>query len=217
YYPPKPSTCTDCHMPLIESHDPGNHDGKVHSHRFPAANTAVPFVNQDQQQLNITEKFLQSGFITVDLFAASPVEASGKGDVEMIRRTTDAPATASTFAVGEEADLSGPVSLREVGKIAAPIDAPGVRFKPGSTVRVDAVVRTRKIGHFFPAGTVDGYDTWLEFQARDARGRILAWSGSVEDGGRGPVEKGAHFYRSYQIDSEGNPINKRNAWQTRST
>ena len=28
---------------------------------------------------------------------------------------------------------------------------------------------------------------------------------------------GAHFYRSYQIDAEGNMINKRNAFQTRST
>jgi cytochrome c-type biogenesis protein CcmH/NrfG len=30
------------------------------------------------------------------------------------------------------------------------------------------------------------------------------------------VEKGAHFYRSLQIDAHGNPINKRNAWATRS-
>jgi tetratricopeptide (TPR) repeat protein len=57
---------------------------------------------------------------------------------------------------------------------------------------------------------------WLEFQARDARGRILAWSGRVEDNGRGQVDKGAHFYRSYQLDGEGNRIDKRNAWQTRS-
>src|SRR5208282_1246304 len=48
------------------------------------------------------------------------------------------------------------------------------------------------------------------------RGRVLAWSGRVEDEGRGPVDKGAHFYRSFQLDGEGNPINKRNAWQTRS-
>jgi len=219
YYPPNPSTCTDCHMPLVESQDPGNRDGKVHSHRFPAANTAIPFVNHDEEQQRITEQFLQSGFITVDLFAASPVEET-KGEVEMRRRSADtsaaAPAAASTFAVGEEAEQSGPVTLREVGKLAAPVDAPGVRFQPGSTVRVDAVVRTRKIGHFFPAGTVDGFDVWLEFQARDARGRILAWSGSVQDNGRGPVEKGAHFYRSYQLDGDGNPIDKRNAWQTRS-
>src|SRR5262249_25611257 len=57
---------------------------------------------------------------------------------------------------------------------------------------------------------------WLEFKAVDARGRVLAWSGRVEDNGRGPVEKGAHFYRSYLLDGEGNAINKRNAWQARS-
>ena len=215
YYPAKPATCADCHMPLVASQDPGNRDGKVHSHRFPGANTALPFVNHDEVQLRTTEQFLQSGFITVDLFAASPVEET-KGAVEMLRRAADAPAAASTFAVGEESEQSGPVMLREVGKLAAPLDAPGVCFAPGRSVRVDAVVRTRKIGHFFPGGTVDGFDVWLEFQARDARGRILAWSGQVADNGRGPVDPGAHFYRSYQLDSEANPINKRNAWQTRS-
>ena len=34
--------------------------------------------------------------------------------------------------------------------------------------------------------------------------------------GKGPVEPGAHFYRSLQLDEHGNPINKRNAWSTRS-
>ena len=37
----------------------------------------------------------------------------------------------------------------------------------------------------------------------------------VDDDGKGPVEKGAHFYRSLQVDAHGNPINKRNAWSTR--
>src|SRR5262249_35939390 len=56
----------------------------------------------------------------------------------------------------------------------------------------------------------------LELQGRDADGRVVFWSGQVEDNGKGPVEAGAHFYRSYQLDAEGNPINKRNAWQARS-
>ena len=215
YYPDKSSTCADCHMPLTPSQDPGNRDGMVHSHRFPAANIAVAYVNKDDEQMRITEKFLQSGFITVDLFAATPVEES-QGLAQMRRRSTDAPALASTFAVGEEAETPGNVTIREVGKVAAPLDAPGIRFQPGQTVRVDAVVRTRKIGHFFPAGTVDAFDVWLELQARDATGRILCWSGRVDDDGRGPVEKGAHFYRSYLLDGEGNAINKRNAWQARS-
>ena len=77
-------------------------------------------------------------------------------------------------------------------------------------------MRTRRIGHFFPAGTVDAFDIWLELIGTDATGKPVFWSGRVEDDGKGPVEPGAHFYRSYQLDGEGNPINKRNAWQTRS-
>ena len=220
YYPPKSQTCRDCHMPLVKSSDPGNRDGMIHSHRFAAANTAIPYVNGDQKQLNATEKFLQSGFITVDLFAATPIEDS-KNDLQMRRRGGDSsPTLASTFGVGEESDQNGPVTIRNIDKVAAPLNAPGVALTPGTTVRVDAVVRTRKIGHFFPAGTVDAYDVWLEFQARDANGKIFAWSGAVEDSGggpnSGPVDKSAHFYKSYQIDGAGNPINKRNAWQTRS-
>jgi tetratricopeptide (TPR) repeat protein len=106
--------------------------------------------------------------------------------------------------------------VREVGRLAAPIDAAGARLEPGSTARVDVVVRTRKIGHFFPAGTVDAFDAWLELQATDDAGRVLFWSGKVQNGGKGPVEPGAHFYRSYQLDGAGNPIDKRNAWQARS-
>ncbi len=216
YYPPKGQTCGDCHMPLVRSSDPGNRNGMVHSHRFAAANTAVAYVNGDKTQLDATIANLKSGFISVDIFAASPVDKAA-GQVEMVRRRTgEGPQLASTFAVGEEAEQGGAAIIREVGKVAAPLDVSPTRFEPGSTVRVDVVVRTRKIGHFFPGGTVDAFDIWLELTGTDADGKVVFWSGRVEDDGRGPVEPGAHFYRSYQLDGEGNPINKRNAWQARS-
>ena len=91
-----------------------------------------------------------------------------------------------------------------MGKVAAPHRQAQPRFAPGSTARVDVVVRTRKIGHFFPGGTVDAFDIWLELQATDATGKVIFWSGQVEDDGKGPVEPGAHFYRAYQLDGEGN-------------
>lgn len=214
YYPPKSSTCSNCHMPLVKSNDPGNREGMVHSHRFAAANTAVAYANKDEAQLKETINFLKSGWISVDIFAASPAEAI-PGEPEM-RRRSEGPQLASTFAVGEEAEQGGAVFIREVGKVAAPLNQAGVKFEPGSTVRVDVVVRTRKIGHFFPGGTVDSFDIWLELIGTDADGKPVFWSGRVEDEGKGPVEPGAHFYRSYQLDGEGNPINKRNAWQARS-
>ena len=131
------------------------------------------------------------------------------------------PGLQTTFAVGEEAETSVPVNMSPdaatpVALLTAPLNRTGAAVKRGGTYRVDVVVRTRKVGHFFPGGTVDAFDCWVELTATDDKGKVLFQSGGVEDGGKGPVDPGAHFYRSLQIDGHGNPINKRNAWATRS-
>jgi cytochrome c-type biogenesis protein CcmH/NrfG len=209
YYPKKSQQCADCHMPLEPSKDMGNVNGYVHSHRFPGANTAVPTANQDADQLKATESFLKNGVMSIDIFALSPELGERKAASMQNELST-------TFAVGEEAEAK---VTPEAGGEVAPVTAPLNRVQPpvrrGDTVRVDVVVRTKKIGHFFPGGTVDAYDTWIELKGTDDKGKTIFWSGMVEDGGKGPVEKGAHFYRSLQIDEHGNPINKRNAWSTR--
>lgn len=215
YYPAKSKTCAGCHMPLVASNDPGNREGKVHSHRFAAANMALAYVNRDEKQMQAVRDFLQSGIVTVDVFAATPVNATG-GDAHMVRRGDEGPQLMSSFAVGEEAESGGSAVIRDVGAVAAPLDRAQPVLRPGSTARVDVVVRTRGVGHFFPGGTVDAFDVWLELKAEDAAGRTIFWSGRVEDEGRGAVEPGAHFYRSLLLDAEGHPINKRNAWQARS-
>jgi len=211
YYPPKPQQCADCHMPAESSHDAGNINGVVHSHRFPGANTAVPTANEDAAQLKLTEGFLKSGALTVDIFAISPAQSPLKSG-----GASGQPELATTFAVGEEAETkSSPGAGGEVAPLTAPLNRVQPALRRGDTVRVDVVVRTKKVGHFFPGGTVDAYDTWLELKGTDDKGQTIFWSGMVEDAGKGPVEKGAHFYRSLQIDAHGNPINKRNAWATR--
>ena len=210
YYPPKPQQCADCHMPAEASKDAGNINGFVHSHRFPGANTAVPTANEDAAQLKLTEGFLKSGALTVDIFALSPAQAPLKSGAATQSEL------ATTFAVGEEAETKiTPESEGQVSPVTAPLNRLQPALRRGDTVRVDVVVRTKKVGHFFPGGTVDAYDTWLELKGTDDKGQTIFWSGMVEDNGKGPVEKGAHFYRSLQIDAHGNPINKRNAWATR--
>jgi Flp pilus assembly protein TadD len=209
YYPAKPAQCADCHMPMESSKDQGNINGFVHSHRFPAANTALPTANEDPAQLKLTEDFLKNGQLSVDIFAVSAAQAPLKAGAATQSDLS------TTFAVGEEAESKVAAAAAEATPVTAPLNRVQPPLRRGDTVRVDVVVRTKKVGHFFPGGTVDAYDTWLELKGTDDKGQTIFWSGMVEDDGRGPVEKGAHFYRSLQIDSHGNPINKRNAWATR--
>jgi tetratricopeptide (TPR) repeat protein len=214
YYPPKSQNCRDCHMPLVASNDPAAKNGFVRSHRFPGANTALPFVNQDQEQLRVTQEFLRGGQVTLDVFG---LVRTGDEGTQAARPVASGPEAASSFAVGEEsagfgartAYLAGP------GELTAPLGPVEGVVKRGESVRVDVVVRTRGVGHFFPGGTVDGFDVWVSLEAVDETGRTLYHSGRVADDGRGPVEPGAHFYRALMLDAHGNLINKRNAFMTR--
>jgi tetratricopeptide (TPR) repeat protein len=214
YYPPKSQQCADCHMPSVKSADAGGINGVIHSHAFPGANTALPTANEDPAQLKLTEDFMKDA-VTVDIFAMSPAPPKTGGEA--------LPSTelATSFAVGEEAESSTPqvgaAAAGEALPVSAPLNRIPAAVRRGDSVLIDVVVRTRKVGHFFPGGTVDAYDTWVELKATDDKDRVIFWSGKVEADGKGPVEKSAHFYRSLLVDEHGNPINKRNAWANRAT
>jgi len=217
YYPKQPMTCTSCHMPLVASKDLGNRNGYVHSHRFPAANTALPTVNRHEAQLRTIVQFLQNNVVALDIFAMSVDEASHWVGPQPLAQE-GAPRLSTTFVVGEEQEAgvgrrSGASGLTR--RVIAPLDAARATVQRGGSVLIDVVVRTRNIGHFFPGGTIDAFDVWLELKAEDNRGQTIFWSGAVEEDGKGPVDKGAHFYRSFLVDQHGNEINKRNAWAAR--
>src|SRR5580765_3037684 len=139
YYPPKSQRCVDCHMPKVASGDFGNKGGVVSSHRFPAANTALPTANEDADQLKATEAFLKDA-VTVDVFAIGPTLARTGG---AMLPTGD---LSTTFAVGEEASVEshGASSDGEpVQPVTAPLNRADAAVRRGDTVRVDVVVRTR--------------------------------------------------------------------------
>jgi len=215
YYPPEPKDCGDCHMPLVASDDPAAREGKVHSHRFPGANTALPHVNGDAEQLAITQAFLRAGQVSIDVFGivrGKPKEQAGE------RRIGEGPRLSSTFAVGEESLAMGASSavLTPASEVIGPLGAVDVAVRRGESVRLEVVLRTRGVGHFFPGGTVDAFDVWVELEAVDENGRSILHSGGVADDGRGSVDPSAHFYKSLMLDEHGNPIDKRNAWAARS-
>ena len=221
YYPEAPQTCADCHMPPVAGEDPAARNGLLRSHRFAAANTALPTHFGLDGQLQAVRDFLRAGQVTVDIFALTRDGGAESADGAPAPRGPDPLTLASTFAVGEEAApaparyaASGPL-----GEQIAPLDEVLPPLAPGESVRVDVVVRTRGVGHFFPSGTVDAHDVWLEFRADDAAGRPFFWSGFTGERGEesdAAVEPSAHFFRSLLLDGRGNPINRRNAWAARS-
>ena len=224
YYPLQPKDCGGCHMPLEASHDPAANNGEVHSHRFAAANTAVAFVNRDAAQLAAEEAFLK-GAVSTDLFALvreapSPPLTVPAPSARRRGATGDVvPQLQTTFAQGEESSSFGSVAAlprsSTAGEVLAPLDQVRPALHPGESVRLDVVERTLRLGHFFPGGTVDAQEAWLEVKATDGRGRVFFLSGGLLPDGS--LEPSAHVYRSLLVDAHGNPINKRNAWAAHAT
>ena len=207
-------------MPLVPSKDAANIGGKVHSHRFPAANTALPFVNKHDEQLKVTVEFLQDNQVSVDIFAlspATPIQPQSHGGAAGGFSPSGTRPQFRTFSMtdaGNQGHATGTVT--DITKLVAPINGSNATVQRGEEVRVDVVVRTRNVGHLFPAGTIDAFDIWLELKATDENGKVIFWSGRIEAAdGNGPVDPGAHFYRAYMLDEHGNLINKRNAWAAR--
>lgn len=247
YYPaddngrPAFKKCADCHMPLTASKDAGNLGGWIHSHRFPAANTALPFVNHFPDQMAAVQKMLQDKALTVDIFAirrqgpakgpggapprgaghrreavveGGPDQGPGKTQNPRSRIQNGAAPRASSLTGEGEAGQGIAAAVPESGPETVIAPAATAALKPGEEVLVDVVVRTRKIGHSFPGGTFDAFDVWVELKAVDDRGRVVFWSGNLESPD-GPVDRRAHFYRALLLDGHANPINKRNAWAAR--
>jgi tetratricopeptide (TPR) repeat protein len=185
---PEPADCAGCHMKPAATGGPGGPAAGVASHRFAAANSALPTLFGDAEQLAAVEASLASGWVTLDLFAMTPGRAP--------------------LPPGEEP----PVDLVE--PVLAPLDRIPATVRRGESIRVDLVVRPHGVGHFFPGGKADLHDLWLELEAVDGSGRTLFRSGR-EEPGAGAGAAGAHVYRTVWVDGDGRRVDHHRAWRAR--
>ncbi len=175
YNPPIPLDCRNCHMFEVSSNDMGNDGGRVKSHYFPGANTALPSLPglRNEDWLKRTSQFLTKNRVTIDIFGA----------------VVD-------------------------GKLIAPLNNI-LNVKPGQSIRLEVVVRTRNIGHSFPGGTIDANEPWLEVMGKDKSGNIVISSGAIQ--ADKTVDPSAHFFRGVLLDGRGEFILKRNPHEWRTT
>lgn len=176
YKKDKVSSCQNCHMPPETALDPyGAKDGKIDSHRFPGANTAIPTYYSYPDQIEAVRK-LMSNTLGLD-FAA--------------------------------------ISSSHHGKITqtALIDNPQMLVTPGDEITVDLVIQNRGIGHSLVPEQRDFYESWVEFTASDAKGKVLFHSGSLD--GEGVLDPAAHSYTNRLIDRSGKSLFLHQVWNAR--
>ncbi|HET7153229.1 MAG TPA: tetratricopeptide repeat protein, partial [Candidatus Kapabacteria bacterium] len=164
YSPPKPfSSCASCHMPKVQSADPGSVDGLVHYHSFPAANTALAYVSNDTSWLARTIAFLKANRVTVDIFAVK------RGND--VYAPLDAPA--ANVVPGETVLLDVVVRNKSIG-----------HGFPGGTVDaqqpwLELIGKDANGNEFFHSGWVDSTDQHVDSTAHFFHARILTRDGEL--------------------------------------
>ena len=111
----KTMRCQDCHLPLAPLNDPSaNTKGMSVSHRTLGANTAIPYITGDKEQLRLTSEFLQADRIRISIDYPSRQQAvrSDKPVSPEMARKTEAPVY---FYLGEEVNLNIIVTNSQVG------------------------------------------------------------------------------------------------------
>ena len=132
--------CQDCHFPLVASDDPSaDQNGQIRSHRTPAANTAIPAILGDQEQLEVVTKFMQDNRIKIKIgspelqpshlveSSSAHAEASGYGQKATKFRSGDNllfNVTVTNFLIGHNFS-AGTVDLNEPWVEIKVLDARG--------------------------------------------------------------------------------------------
>jgi hypothetical protein len=147
--PRKTVECRECHMPLVDSHDPAAGDtadynrtaadGKHRSHRFVAANSLVPaMLKLDgwQQHVKLTEEWLHGARRIPEI-----EDKWGKGSIVGVALT-----------LGTQKD-AGTIPLR-------------------------VVLTSNKVGHDYPTGPLDIIQSWVELHVVNDQGQEIFTSGT---------------------------------------
>lgn len=172
--------CRDCHMPLVESNDPAaGSDGKVRSHRFIAANTAIPWLDGDKEQFELTKEWLKGRKLFITIFEPRDENASRNTafvDNEIYQLSEPNP----YVTMGQEVDLkvmltnagaghgfpNGPLDIYESWLEVKVVDGQSNVIFWSGKVGEDDYVEKEKTRFFFTLGVdrrgrlVDKHNLW---------------------------------------------------------
>ncbi len=97
--------------------------------------------------------------------------------------------------------------------IIAPLGNTHFTVEPGDALTVSVVIQNKGIGHSLVPEQRDFYEAWVEFEAKDASGRVLMHSGGLAPDGS--LDPSAHSFtnRLISVDNKLNDLHQ--VWDTR--
>jgi tetratricopeptide (TPR) repeat protein len=102
---------------------------------------------------------------------------------------------------------------RNNSKMMAPLGADPVSIAPGDILTASIVIQNKGIAHSHVPEQRDMYESWVEFEAKDASGKTLAHSGIIEP--NGDLDPRAHAFTNRLVNSKGEINSLHQVWNTR--
>ena len=103
---------------------------------------------------------------------------------------------------------------RNGGKIVAPLGTEPFDLAAGDDlVLFQCVIQNKGIAHSLVPEQRDFYESWVEFEARDAEGRSLMHSGALQPDGA--LDPSAHSFTNRLVNAKGGLNDLHQVWDTR--
>ncbi len=99
------------------------------------------------------------------------------------------------------------------GPLVAPVEKQAFSLAPGDSVTVSVVLQNSGIGHSLVPEQRDFYESWVQFEARDAAGNLLCRSGGLDS--QGVLDSKAHTYTNRLVSTSGKWLDLHEVWETR--
>ncbi|MCP4414694.1 MAG: hypothetical protein GY808_19225 [Gammaproteobacteria bacterium] len=192
-----PKSCAACHEQYIDKEL--NNWSWVQLQRQYTSWLNGPFSKQSKQTFShLEQKRCQDCHFP--LVPSDDPSANSSGQV----RTHRSPAanTAIPYLLGDKVQLETVKQFMQDDRLRLSISTP-MRHTPkaGGKANLMVTVTSRQIGHFFPAGTIDINQPWIELVVSDADGNTIYSDGLVDD--HGVVDPNARFYYSVLVNRDG--------------
>jgi len=99
------------------------------------------------------------------------------------------------------------------GKMIAPLGNAPFTVAPGDDLTVTVVIQNKGIAHNLVPEQRDFYESWVEFEAKDAAGQALTHSGVLQP--NGALDPSAHSFTNRLINLDGQLNDLHQVWDTR--